>query len=232
MDNMTRSAAPAGHAKPGARYHHGDLARAAVAAALEVLGQQGAGALSLAEVARRVGVSAAALYRHFADREALLAALAAECFARFEVCLRRAAGGTPRERVRALTAAYLAFAARHPGRYALMFGAGLDEKKHPALEVAGDRALAVITGALADDGFGLEPDAARAVALQAWGLCHGLATLRSGLALDVGARELATLAVQGVEALVAASATAAAKATTATTAARARSASRRAPSAG
>src|SRR2546423_10801996 len=96
-------------------YHHGDLPAALLRAAGRVLEQKGIGALSLRDAARRAGVSHNAPYRHFADREALLGALAAEGFALLAKRLRGQRGPE-------LGMAYVRFALEHPQRFRLMFG--------------------------------------------------------------------------------------------------------------
>ena len=93
------------------RYHHGDLRRALVAGGLVLLEEKGASALGLREIARLVGVSAAAPYRHFADRKALLEAVAAEGFRGFAAAMAKAAEGLPEaEQLAAMAFAYVRFA--------------------------------------------------------------------------------------------------------------------------
>lgn len=142
-------------------YHHGDLRAALLDAADTLLDQGGDGAVSLREVARMAGVSPTAAYRHFADKEALLAALAARHFAEFGAAL----GGRP---LAEMGPAYLRFALARPGRFRLMFGPLLQRsRQHPALAQASDAALAGLYAAAPS------PDAA----LRAWGMVHGLAHL-------------------------------------------------------
>jgi AcrR family transcriptional regulator len=104
-------------------YHHGDLANALVTAALQRIDQDGAEAVSLRGLAESLGVSRAAPYRHFADRDALLAAVAARGFealvADYEAAL--AGPGDGRERLHASGRVFFAFAAQRPGLYRLMF---------------------------------------------------------------------------------------------------------------
>jgi AcrR family transcriptional regulator len=105
-----------------------------VEAAVEVLEEEGLTGLTLRAVARRAGLSHAAPYNHFADREALLAAVAAEGFHRLGEAIAAAAAGDadPRARLRALARGYLSFPAAHPGLYRLMFGAEIrDRAAHP-----------------------------------------------------------------------------------------------------
>ena len=99
-------------------YHHGALRPALIAAARDMLANDGAGAVSLREAARRAGVSATATYRHFQDKEHLLAAVAAEGFVEFAERLE--AGGA--RDFKGMGIAYLEFAIRRPGLFRLMFG--------------------------------------------------------------------------------------------------------------
>ena len=104
-------------------YHHGDLANALLDAALALVEHDGAEAVSLRELAQSLGVSRAAPYRHFADRDALLAAVAARGFEDLIVVSEAALDGPGdgRTRLQAFGRAYFDFAARRPGLYRLMF---------------------------------------------------------------------------------------------------------------
>ena len=140
-----------------ATYHHGDLRAAVVSAAWKMIEKEGVDGLSLREAARRAGVSHNAPYRHFADRDALLAALVAEGFAQLERALESRAG-------RELGEAYVAFALAHPQRFRLMF--------------SGARASADLAGAASRSSFAhLGADGAAAAGAAAWSLVHGLASL-------------------------------------------------------
>ena len=140
-------------------YHHGELRPALLQTAGEMLEEEGHAQLSLREVARRAGVSHNAPYRHFPDRERLLAALAAQGFQR----LGEALGSRPR---REMGEAYVEFALAHPQRFRLMFG---------GLTRPGPRDRGVyerLVGSFSDLG-----DDAPYAAAAAWGLVHGLAHL-------------------------------------------------------
>jgi AcrR family transcriptional regulator len=104
-------------------YHHGDLANALLAAAMALVETGGAEAVSLRELAQSLGVSRAAPYRHFADRDALLAAVAARGFEDLNVGYEAAlaAPGAGREGLRLASRVYLDFAKRRPGLFKLMF---------------------------------------------------------------------------------------------------------------
>jgi AcrR family transcriptional regulator len=136
-------------------YHHGDLAAAILEAAARIIEKEGLRALSVREAARRAGVSHNAPYRHFPDREALLAALAAEGFVQLSKALENRSG-------RELAEAYVRFALEHPQRFRLMFAGG---HAPPDLQARFGAAFA-----------GLGAGASLAAAA-AWSLVHGLAQL-------------------------------------------------------
>lgn len=165
------------------RYHHGDLRAALIAAAQDILAQSGVAALSLRGVAARAGVSHAAPYRHFADKEDLLAAVAAAAFERLTASLDAAApqiaAKDPDESLVALACAYFRFAAENPDAYRLIFATETTfTRKTPELEAAGAAAFARLA-----DGVRrcLPANAAEAAALGAaalaWAELHGLAML-------------------------------------------------------
>lgn len=191
-----------GYGKPTTAYHHGRLAEAAVAAGFEALAEAGPHGFTLAEVGKRVGVSAAALYRHFADKDALLAVLATESFGDFADTLRDASTASGPDRLQAMTRSYLAYANEYPARYALMFGMHRDQGKYPHLQRAADRAFHVLVDALGTPAPSLPPEALEATAVQVWAQCHGMASLRTALALVVEPDRLAALAVAAVTAIV------------------------------
>ncbi len=147
-----------------ATYHHGDLPAALLRAAGRTLEKRGIGALSLRDVARRAGVSHNAPYRHFPDREALLAALAAEGFAMLGERLRGKPG-------REMGKAYVRFALEQPQRFRLMFGGVLPIAKFPQLGAAARATHEVLLAAFKD----LPRPAVAAAA--AWSLVHGLSHL-------------------------------------------------------
>ncbi len=164
-------------------YHHGDLANALLGAAGSLLAEGGARPLTLRAVARRAGVSAMAPYRHFADREALLAAVAADGFARLAAALETGAeGATPGERLFNAGLAYIRFALTNPALYRLMFGPDLPDKgRHPVLVDNGAAALAAcrrLVGACADGET--PPEAIERRTAAKWAQVHGIA----GLMLD------------------------------------------------
>jgi AcrR family transcriptional regulator len=148
-------------------YHHGDLRAALLEAAGELLEEQGLAGLSLREAARRAGVSHNAPYRHFPDRSALLAALAA---AGFRMLGEGMAGKSGRERGEA----YVRFALAHPNRFRLMFGGQIEIGKHAELRAAATSTYEGLVAAFRGQGDIANPETAAAAA---WALTHGLAHL-------------------------------------------------------
>lgn len=153
------------------RYHHGDLRAALLRAAGRLLERQGPAALSLRAAARRAGVSHNAPYRHFQDRDSLLAALAADGFATLEESLLDAAGIGG---LRAMGEAYVQFALARPQRFRLMFGGAVPIARHAALR---DRATRVQEGLAQSLAPQIPGPAGRDASLAAWALVHGLSQL-------------------------------------------------------
>ncbi|MCA9675193.1 MAG: TetR/AcrR family transcriptional regulator, partial [Myxococcales bacterium] len=168
-----------------ATYHHGDLRRALVDAAVVIIADRGAEAFTLREAARRLGVNHRAAYRHFADKSSLLAAVAEQGFAALIAGTRAeiaAAGASdPEERLLAMARAYVAFADQHPAHFRVMFGPRLNEAADQPLEapIAEAYALleaeirAAIARAAGDPGDDDVTDALVAF----WAVVHGLASL-------------------------------------------------------
>ncbi len=164
---------------PRSTYHHGNLRQALLDAGRQELRGHGAAGLSLRRVARVTGVSQAAPYRHFDDRNALLAALAAEGF--LELHHRFIADDRsedpPRCRLERLGRTYVRFALDEPALFQLMFSAELDElqARDDTLRSAGEQ----LYGALQDAVRGLVPDPEqfRVGCASAWSIVHGMALL-------------------------------------------------------
>src|SRR5918993_945873 len=112
------------HRKPRGRYHHGDLRRALLEAAVRTIDAEGVHRLTLRGVGAKLGVSRTALYRHFADKSALLAAVATEGFRTLRLHTQEAwdTRGGGREGLEAMGEAYVRFAVEHPSHYRVMFG--------------------------------------------------------------------------------------------------------------
>ena len=156
-----------------------DLRRALLDAAAALIAEEGPGAVSLREIARRCGVSHAAPAHHFGDRAGLLAALAAEGFRGLAAALAAVEGTTARARLVAQGRAYVAYATSSPGRFPVMFRTELlDCGDGELLEArtAAFLALDEAVRAAQDEGWapGADHDAA---VLAAWASVHGLATL-------------------------------------------------------
>ena len=167
-------------------YHHGNLREALIQAALDLIGERGLGGFAVAELARAVGVSAAAPYRHFRDRDAVVAEVARRGFTALAEAMRNAADGRPANSVAALeecAQAHLAYAARERPVYAAMFDPNFPVAEHPELARARDDALAVLRGAARNacerSTIARRPPALM-VALHIWALTHGIATLYLG----------------------------------------------------
>lgn len=183
---MSRSSSPpAGRGsrpKPDGRYHHGNLRHALVEAAAQLLQEEGVERLTLRGVARRAGVSHTAPYHHFADRRALIAALAAAGFRDLRQAMvdRMAAPQeSPARRLQATGMAAILFAARKPDHYRLMFGPVLaDRSGYPDLEKAAREAFEVIVMGLREADVTTDrEDSARKIGIAAWAMVHGLAML-------------------------------------------------------
>jgi AcrR family transcriptional regulator len=152
-------------------YHHGNLANEALRRAGELLEEQGVAGVTLRELARRTKVSHSAPYRHFRDRASLLAALAAEGFARLAQAQREARTGGGRW---AMGEAYVRFALDNPQRFRLMFGGELGIEAHPGLRTEAASAYEGLVRSFAGMG---DARAAEVAAAAAWSLTHGLASL-------------------------------------------------------
>jgi len=168
--------------KKPADYHHGDLEPALIAAARAILEKEGIEALSLRAVARTVGVSPAAPYHHFADKDALLAAVAAEGFRELTAAMeqRMTRETEPTKRFLGTGAGYVAFAAANPALFRLMFGgSGLRFSSHADLSTAGMAAYDVLSKAAGEAAIavGRDPATIPMTMLTAWSLVHGIAML-------------------------------------------------------
>ena len=154
----------------GGRYHHGDLRSALVDAAIDVIAERGVRDFSMAEASRRLGVTTAAPYRHFADRDELLAAVATRALTVFAAMLSAAADqadqaghadrahhaghadavDTSAERLAAMAGAYVRFAADRRPLFETLFSSGLDKSRHPELQRAWEPVDTLLTTAVLD----------------------------------------------------------------------------------
>jgi AcrR family transcriptional regulator len=164
-------------------YHHGNLKEALVRAALELIAEKGPAGFTFADAARWAGVSPAAPYRHFRDRDALLADVARRGFEEFTAALAKAWDEGKPDVMAAfdrLGKTYLAFARREPAYYSAMFEAGVALDSDRELRDASEKAFAVLRAA-AEKLVALMPPQERPpalmVALHVWAMTHGIASL-------------------------------------------------------
>ena len=173
---------------PALPYHHGDLRRALLDSAKAILVETGRWDFSLREVARRAGVSHNAPYRHFAEKEALLAALGVVGYQALGDRNAIAVKGitAPAALLAALGNGYIEFGVSNPALYRLMFGQafpsgeGLEETLLDAIGIARRRLHDVILAGARDGSFNIDPDnvvQVRAASVAAWSLVHGLTLL-------------------------------------------------------
>lgn len=164
-------------------YHHGNLREALIAAALDLISEKGPAGFTFAEAARAAGVSPAAPYRHFRDREALLVDVAQQGFERLAVKLSEAWNDGRPDKFGAfenIGRAYLAFARDDPASYAAMFEAQLPPDANPDIARAADQAFGVLrqaTEQLCADVPQARRPPALMVSLHVWAMSHGIASL-------------------------------------------------------
>jgi AcrR family transcriptional regulator len=168
--------------KPRRPYHHGNLRRALIDEALATISAEGVEVLTLREIGARVGVSRSALYRHFADKRALLTAVATEGFRvlREQLVSAWEEGGRGDDAFRAMGVAYVRFAMANPAHYRVMFGGSVDpQAENPELAVEAIGAFQTLVDAL----VALQRDAVmrrddpQLMATYVWSLVHGMAML-------------------------------------------------------
>ncbi|MGY1577186.1 TetR/AcrR family transcriptional regulator [Streptomyces sp. MN13] len=169
-------------------YHHGDLRAACLRAARELLEEDGSAGLSLRAVARRAGVSPTAPYRHYADRESLVSAVAAEGYRELAAHLAAAhpAPSTPDD-LAAVAVAYVQFAIEHPALFRAMFAEPCDPTS--AERVAATAVITEYVQGIVRDAFPGADDAG-ALATTVWALVHGLAFLHLDGKLDSSTPEV------------------------------------------
>ena len=177
----------------GGRYHHGDLRSALIDAAIDVIAERGVRDFSMAEASRRLGVTTAAPYRHFADRDELLAAVATRALTVFAAMLSAAADqaghadrahhaghadavDTSAERLAAMAGAYVRFAADRRPLFETLFSSGLDKSRHPELQRAWEPVDALLTAVPLEVCEG-DPAAAEALSDAIEASAHGYAML-------------------------------------------------------
>ncbi len=164
-------------------YHHGNLREALIRAALDLIAQKGPAGFTFADAARSAGVSSAAPYRHYRDREALLADIARRGFELFEAALKEAWNEGRPDPYRAFEnvgRAYLAFARNEPAHYSAMFEAGIPLDSDAGLREVAGRAFEVLRHASETLAARMPPDRrppAMMMSLHIWALSHGIASL-------------------------------------------------------
>jgi AcrR family transcriptional regulator len=168
--------------KPRGRYHHGNLRRALIDEALATIRAEGVGGLTLREIGARLGVSRTALYRHFADKRALLTAVATEGFRTLRQQLVTAweDGGRGRAAFQAMGVAYVGFAVANPSHYRVMFGGFVDQQpRDPELAAEGAGAFQALVDALTSlqGDRVVRGDDILLMARFVWAVVHGVAML-------------------------------------------------------
>jgi AcrR family transcriptional regulator len=164
-------------------YHHGDLKNALVKAGVEILAHDGVGGLSLRKVAKRAGVSHTAPYSHFADKQALIAAISTEGFRQLYQRIHASAQkyrDTPSKQLVEAAWVYVQFAMDDPDRFKVMFSAVLKkEKEYPEFVTESQKNFELVKDIVkrnqAAGTLGKGP--LDMIALSAWGIVHGLVML-------------------------------------------------------
>ena len=171
--------------KTAGSYHHGDLKSSLKNAALRLVREKGPRGFSLNEASRLIGVSVAAPYRHFPDKDALLAEIACEgndlMTREMHAATNKVSG--VKDKMVECGMAYLEFCRAHPDYFAVIFYAGLDKSKYLEVERSARAAFSTILDLAR--AFERTPELAEQRAVSCWALVHGLATLRMDGALTL-----------------------------------------------
>ena len=198
---MTGQDAP-GPARRG-RYHHGDLPDALVETAITLIGEHGTAGFSMAEASRRLGVAPSAPYRHFADRDALLAAVAVRAAGLLSEMLgHQATSGSPEQRLAAAAETYVRFADEHRALFQALAGSGLDKDRHPEIGRAAQPIGTAFLSPAADLTAGDQAAAARLVSAIV-ATAHGHAMLMLDGTFGSGQQAAGTAARQAATATLA-----------------------------
>ena len=163
-------------------YHHGNLRAALIEATIDLIEEKGPTGFTLAEAAKKAGVSAAAPYRHFKGREELIAEVARQGFEIFAdlLAFAKSKEQTPIAALESVGRAYLAFARKNPGYYISMFESGVSINASPELATVANRAMNVLNQTAEDVTANLPSDSrppASMVSHHIWALAHGVVEL-------------------------------------------------------
>jgi AcrR family transcriptional regulator len=162
-------------------YHHGNLRETLLRAAIRLIAEVGPTAFTLREVARRAGVSHNAPYRHFRDRDDLMAAVAAQGFRELTQAMLEAAASQPNalDQLKGAGLAYVTFALRRPEHFTVMFDAPMSRRKHPDSAAAAEQAFSTLVGFVraSQEAGQLSSGDLHQMALLAWTMVHGIAKL-------------------------------------------------------
>ncbi|SPF80444.1 TetR/AcrR family transcriptional regulator [Pseudoprimorskyibacter insulae] len=164
-------------------YHHGNLKQALVDAALELIREKGPTGFTLSEAAKQAGVTPAAVYRHFAGREDLIAEAARQGYEIFADVVQYAYDKGQPSALAAFEAtgrAYLAFAKKYPGHYIAMFESGISVNRNPDLAAVAQRARNVLEKAAGDLSQHIPPEKrppASMFSAHIWAMSHGVVEL-------------------------------------------------------
>lgn len=186
-DYMSRNSGAAS-SRVERNYHHGNLRTALIEAGLKLIGEKGVRALTLREIGTQVGVSRSAAYRHFADKEDLLAAISEAGFSQFADTLELARGNAQQDfasRLTAMALAYVRFAMKHPAHYEVMFGSlgtsiECPEASKPRGSESAVRAFGLLEQTIREgqESGHVRPGNSVALARLVWAQVHGISTLR------------------------------------------------------
>lgn len=201
----SRAAPPAPRRKRAGDYHHGNLREALLGQALATIRAEGVEALTLRGVGEHLGVSRTALYRHFADKSALLQAVATDGFRRFRAALQTAwdGAGGGLAGLQAMGVAYVQFAVANPSHYRVMFGGYLGPHGDPELHKEGAAAFDVLMHAIValQQSGDLRVDDPLLMSRYVWSVTHGIALLSLDVPLNHPRLDAAALATYGVQRL-------------------------------
>jgi AcrR family transcriptional regulator len=186
------------------RYHHGDLKAALVDGAVDLIAERGPQGFSVAELSRRVGVTVAAPYRHFANRDELLAAVAVRALREFAQALATQAPEEepPERRLAAMASGYVRFAAERRPLFSVLFDVGLDKNRYPELQQAYEDVESIFAGCVEALCPG-DPVAAEQLADAIEATAHGYATLLNDKPASPDPAEVNRVAAQAARATLA-----------------------------